>query len=109
MTLAPEGTAQDTFSDIPPEDGLRYAKMFPDHATPAFQEKLTYPGYNDVDVSFIVCTEDKVIPVEAQRAFIEWIKMSSGKDVKVRELKAGHAPTIGHTDAVADIVKDLIG
>jgi pimeloyl-ACP methyl ester carboxylesterase len=108
MTLDPKGHASSTFSDLPADEALELAKQMPEHSTPSFKEALTYPGYNDVEVHYIVCEQDKIIPPMYQRGMIEAVKMSAGKDVKVHSLDSGHVPVISQPDNVSKIVKKII-
>ncbi|KAH6963087.1 Alpha/beta hydrolase fold-1 [Fusarium avenaceum] len=108
MTLDPKGHASSTFSDLPADEALELAKQMPEHSTPSFKEPLTYPGYNDVEVHYIVCEQDKIIPPMFQRGMIEAVKMSAGKDVKVHSLDSGHVPVISQPDNVSKIVKKII-
>ncbi|KAF4448761.1 hypothetical protein F53441_7868 [Fusarium austroafricanum] len=108
MTVTAEGSAPITFSDLPADQALDLAKQMPEHSTPSFREPLTYAGYNDVDVHYIVCEQDRVIPPQFQRAMIEGVKLSTGKDVAVHGLDSGHVPTISQPDNVSKLVKEII-
>jgi predicted esterase len=108
MSLSPAGNARVTFSDLPEDEALKWANRMSEHSTPSFKEKLTYPGYNDAEVHYIFCEEDKVIPPEFQQAMIEVIKSSSGKDVKVHNIKSGHGPTHSQPDNLAKILKEIV-
>ncbi|KAF4338936.1 hypothetical protein FBEOM_7112 [Fusarium beomiforme] len=109
MTLDPEGHAKYTFSDLPFEQALELAKQMPEHSTASFREPLTYPGYNDVDVHYILCEQDQIIPPQFQRAMIEGAKALSGREVTVHNLDSGHVPVISQPDNVSKIVKEIIG
>jgi hypothetical protein len=108
MYLAAEANAPLTFSDLPAEQGLALAKQMSWHSTPSFKEKLTYAGYNDVEVHYVVCKGDMIVPLEYQYAMIELVKASSGREVGVHELDCGHAPTSSQPDNVAKIFKDIV-
>lgn len=108
MTLDPAGNAPLTFSDMPFEEGLRHVNDMADHSTPSFMEKLSYAGYNDVEVHYIVCEDDKVIPPEYQYGMIEMVKASSGREPKVHKLQSGHAPNISQPDNLVTILKDIV-
>lgn len=109
MTLDPNGHATHTFSDLPFDEALELAKQMPEHSTPSFREPLTYPGYNDVEVHYIVCEQDQIIPPQFQRAMIEGVKASSGKEVAVHSFDSGHVPTVSQPDNVSKVVKEIIG
>ncbi|KAH7310603.1 Alpha/beta hydrolase fold-1 [Stachybotrys elegans] len=107
MHLDAEASAPLTFSDLPPEEALRLAKQMPDHSTSSFREKLTYAGYNDVDVYYIVCEEDKIIPPEGQQGMIQFLK-STGKDVGVFSMKCGHCPVSSQPENLSKIITDIL-
>ncbi|KAM0195690.1 hypothetical protein ACHAPI_006242 [Fusarium lateritium] len=90
------------------DEALELAKQMPEHSTSSFKEPLTYAGYNDVEVHYIVCEQDKIIPPMFQRGMIEGVKMSAGRDVKVHSLDSGHVPVISQPDNVSKIVKRII-
>ena len=108
MSLVPEGNAPLSFSDLPLEEALRWARKMPEHSTPSFREKLTYPGYNDVECHYVVCEGDKIIPPEFQYSMIELLKKSTGRDVGVHKIDAGHIPTVSQPDNLAKIIKNII-
>ncbi|PWY83368.1 hypothetical protein BO70DRAFT_361485 [Aspergillus heteromorphus CBS 117.55] len=43
------------FSDLPPAQGLALIKLFPAHSAASFANPLTYAGYKDVPVSYLIC------------------------------------------------------
>jgi hypothetical protein len=94
---------------MPAEVGLELAKNMDVQSIASFEEKLRYPGYNDVDeIHYILCEEDKVIPPQAQEAMLELLKASTGKDSIVHRIKTGHAPSTSQSSLVVDIVKKVI-
>jgi len=107
MSLSAAENAPLTFSDLPENEALKWANRMSVHSTPSFKEKLTYPGYNDVEVHYIFCEEDKIIPPPFQQAMVELIKTSSGNEVKVHSLQSGHCPTHSQPDNVANILKEV--
>ncbi|KAF4951700.1 hypothetical protein FSARC_12851 [Fusarium sarcochroum] len=108
MSITPEGHAPTTFSDLPAEEGLRLAKEMSDHSTTSFREPLTYAGYSDVEVHYIVCEQDQIIPPQFQRGMIEAVETLTGKGVKVHNLESGHMPPISQPDNLSKIVKNII-
>jgi pimeloyl-ACP methyl ester carboxylesterase len=108
MTLDAEVNASLTFSDVPAEQALELAKQMDVHSTPSFKEKLTYPGYNDVEVHYIVCEQDLVIPPAFQRRMIEGIEASTGRDVMVHTLESGHVPISSQPENTSKIIKKVI-
>lgn len=107
MSLNAEVNASLTFSDLPADQALELAKKMEDHSTPSFKEKLTYPGYNDVEVHYIVCEQDHVIPPAFQRLMIEGIKASTQRDVTIHTLESGHVPITSQPENMAKIVEKV--
>jgi pimeloyl-ACP methyl ester carboxylesterase len=107
MKIGAEANAPITFSDLPPERALELSRAMPEHSTPSFREKLTYPGYSDVQVHYVVCEEDKLILSEHQYGMIQFVKAFTGKDVIVHKLQAGHAPTSSQPDNVVKVILDV--
>jgi predicted esterase len=90
------------FSDIPKEDALRWNAGFALHSAVSFENPLTYAGYKDVPVSYLLCDEDLVIPPQVQRQEIEMLERETGSKVDVTTIKAGHCPTVSVNEQVVE-------
>ena len=96
------------FSDLPPAEGLVWAKRFARHSAAAFADPLTHAGYRDFPVSYLVCEKDKTIPPAVQRAGIATIEEAaagaggSGRKVDVTALEADHVPMVSELQKVVD-------
>ena len=90
-----------TFSDLPPEKGVEMVKKMTYHSTPSFQDKLTYPGYKFLPVSWIYAEDDLILPPDFQRVCIEMIEKESGNKVDVHNIKTGHCPNSSAPELVA--------
>ncbi|KAK5635334.1 hypothetical protein RRF57_011046 [Xylaria bambusicola] len=98
-----EHSAAACFSDMPTkEERMYYQEQFALHSAVSFANPLTHAGYKDVPVSYLVCEDDLVIPVDWQRKEIEMLEAETGSKVDVTSIKAGHCPTIMHPDKVVD-------
>ncbi|KAI1304800.1 Alpha/beta hydrolase fold-1 [Xylaria venustula] len=97
-----EHNAATCFSDLPREQGLYYHSQFAQHSAVSFTNKLTYAGYKDVPVSYLLCEEDLVVPPEIQRREIEMIETETGSKVDVTSIKSGHCPNVSVPDKVVD-------
>lgn len=107
MSLEPEGHAPTTFSDLPHEEGVEWTKRMSEQSAPSFGTKLTYGGYKDVPVSYLLCENDVVIPPELQQSIIAMIEEESGNKVDVHKIKSDHAPWISHTDSVVEVIRQI--
>lgn len=97
-----------TFSDLPEAEAVKWVQAMSVHSVPSFKEKLTYAGYNDVDVHYIYCEKDKTILPEQQQAMISMIEQSSGRAPTIHKLDSDHCPTVSHPEELASILKILI-
>ncbi|KAF2967418.1 hypothetical protein GQX73_g6173 [Xylaria multiplex] len=97
-----EYSASICFSDLSREEGLYWHRQFSLHSAVSFTNTLTYPGYKDVPVSYLLCEDDLVIPAEIQRNEIDMIEKEAGSKVDVTSIKAGHCPNAGVPEKVVD-------
>ena len=109
MYLVPEGNASVTFNDLPYEEGLAWAKKMPGHATISFAGKLTSTSHYDIPITYVLCTNDQVIPPSHQQKMIDDMKQVSRSTVEVVELDSGHVPHMVHPDESVNIVMKAAG
>lgn len=108
MVLDPNFSGPLTFSDLPEAEAIEAAKQMSVHSVTSFQEKLSYAGYNDVDVHYILCEKDKIIAPEHQQAMIGMIEQSSGKAPTVHKMDSDHCPVITHAEELATLLKGIL-
>lgn len=72
------------------------------HSAVSFGDPLTYAGYKDVPVSYLVCEEDLVIPAGSQSRMVDLVEQESSRKVDVTKIPAGHAPNATAAQAVVD-------
>lgn len=96
------------FSDLPVAEAVALMETMPPHSATCFGNELTYAGYKDIPVSYLVCEGDLCIPVEAQRLGIEVIERVSGKKVDVTSIQAGHVPPITQPQLVIDWIMSVV-
>ncbi|KAK6836575.1 alpha/beta-hydrolase [Apiospora arundinis] len=100
-------SAQLSFNDFPLEEGKVWASKLVKHSAASFATPLTYAGYKDVAVSYLLCTADLTIPVEIQQKEIDMIERETGKKVDVTSIKSDHVPPISHPQEVIDWIVKL--
>lgn len=66
--------------------------------------EYVYSGWRDVPCWYMVTTEDRALPVEAQRMMVRMAREAGGS-VVVRELDSGHSPMLARPE---DTVKLLV-
>lgn len=109
MVAEPKGCARINFSDHPPDKGVEFAKRMLPHSAVSFTGSLIYPGYQYVPVSYLVCEDDKAVPVEVQRSIIARMQEESGHRVDVSLCKAGHFPSVSCPEKVVQVIRRATG
>ncbi|KAL4731855.1 hypothetical protein ACLX1H_000850 [Fusarium chlamydosporum] len=107
MTLTP-ASAPFVYSDLPPAEALKLAKEMPQHSTASYKEQLTYPGYQDAEVHYIICEEDELVLTEYQYGMVELLKGMTNGDVGIHKIKSGHTPNLTQPDTITEIVRQTI-
>lgn len=82
-------SGETNFSSLLPEEQIEQARRFPQHSAASFAGELTHAGYLDVDVTYVVCTEDKTLPPDFQRRTIQRM-IDAGAKVDVVEFETDH-------------------
>ncbi|KAK8075337.1 hypothetical protein PG997_010000 [Apiospora hydei] len=95
-------SAQLSFTDFPLEEGIFWAKKLVKHSAASFATPLTYSGYKDVPVSYLLCTGDLTIPAWIQQKQIDMMERETGSTVAVTRLDSDHVAPLSHPEAVVD-------
>ncbi|KAH7139881.1 Alpha/beta hydrolase fold-1 [Dactylonectria estremocensis] len=99
-----------TFSDLPQEEARKHrAKMTTFHSRHSFENRLTYPGYKHVEVHYVVCEEDRILPKEAQLALVKTLKKHSIGKVTIHSIAAGHLPLVTSPEKTLQILRGIAG
>lgn len=103
-----EATARRTFSGIPFEKGVEYAKKMSRHSAPSFIGEVTYPAYEHVPVSWVLCEKDLILTLDFQNSVIATIEKDSGNKVHVVRLDSDHCPNVGQPIELANAIRKAI-
>ncbi|KAI0854607.1 alpha/beta-hydrolase [Xylaria cubensis] len=98
----PTLTAEVVFSDLPLEEGKEWGSKLVKHSAASFTSNLTYGGYKDVPISYLIAEDDRSISSAYQRSRIEMIEHVSGNKVDVSSVNAGHVPPVSQPEQVID-------
>jgi hypothetical protein len=104
-----EESARIVFFDLPKEKGEAWMPMFPHHSAVSFGNELTYAGYKNLPVSYLLCEKDLCIPLNVQETGIKLIEEASEKKVDVTRIQADHCPNVSATDSVIQWAVDVAG
>ena len=67
-----------------------------------------YAGWRDVGVWYLHTLEDRALPVEAQRGFVEKAREEGGR-IEVREVEGGHSPMLGRVEETVGFILEAVG
>jgi pimeloyl-ACP methyl ester carboxylesterase len=65
---------------------------------------VTAQRYGSVAHTYVVCTQDRVVPEALQRRFVREIDAVLAKPTRVVELQASHSPFLSRTAELADMI-----
>lgn len=95
-------------SKIPLEESEPVVRCFTKHSAVSFANKLTYAGYNDVPVSYLLCEDDLCIPKDVQQKGIDLIERQSGRKVTVTKIDADHGPNYSAPEKVVNWILSVV-
>lgn len=103
-----EDCARSQFPDVPLEEGVEWVKQMTMHSAASFANKLTFPGYQYLPVSWLLCEDDLILNTEFQQKTIAMIERESGNKVSVYRLRAGHFPNVSIPEDTANAISEVI-
>lgn len=92
------------FADVSKEVADRVEAGFKLQAKGAFESKVTYAAWKNIDSAYI-CELNKAIPLAAQEAMVA----QEGKWVRVDRLPSSHSPFLTMPERTAELVRRVIG
>jgi pimeloyl-ACP methyl ester carboxylesterase len=93
------------YHDLPEEEGKRWVDKLTEQALTALTEgyEAAHEGWREVPVWYVATKEDKALPVEVQRMYVQDAK-DSGADVTLRELESSHSPMLSKPQEMVDVL-----
>jgi pimeloyl-ACP methyl ester carboxylesterase len=88
------------YADCDPTDRAWAKSRLRLHSTRAIATPTSRCAWRDIPSSYIVLTEDRVLPTPAQRAF-------AAQASRIREMATSHSPMISRPEELADILLEL--
>jgi pimeloyl-ACP methyl ester carboxylesterase len=92
------------YDDLPAAEGDEWVAKLRKQSIKAFTEgrDVMYPGWQDVPVWTLITTEDRALPVEAQRMFVGMVKDFT--DITVKEIASSHSPMLSKPREVVEFI-----
>lgn len=81
--------------------------MFEEQAVSGYVDKLTWPGYSNVSVTYINTLEDQVIPPAQQQGYIDTLRAKS-PSVNVSQIDAGHFAMYTQLDKYMGVLEAIL-
>lgn len=97
------------YHDLPLDEGNYWAGKLENQSLAALTEgrERSYAGWMDVPVWYLSTTEDKALPLDAQRAFVQMAK-DAGADVIVREVQSSHSPMLSRPKETVAFILEAV-
>ncbi|KAJ0414570.1 Alpha/beta hydrolase fold-1 [Aspergillus carlsbadensis] len=89
------------YSDFLPEhnaEGL--AASLKPHSVASWMEELSYAAHRDIPATYLLCKNDRSVPVDVQRKFIAYAE----GEISTVECEAGHTPMISVSRVVVETI-----
>ncbi|KAH7127397.1 Alpha/beta hydrolase fold-1 [Dactylonectria macrodidyma] len=97
------------YHDLPEEEGNAWVAKLQKQSMKAFTEGAedAYAGWKEVPVWFVATVEDKALPFEVQKGFVQKAK-DEGGDVTLREIETSHSPMLSKPQETADVILEAV-
>ncbi|KAL8774587.1 MAG: hypothetical protein Q9209_000960 [Squamulea sp. 1 TL-2023] len=92
------------YNDLPPQAAARWAAKLRTQSRLAFASPLTYAAYRDFPSAYLMCTNDRGVPLPVQKRFVA---MAGIKDITA--IASGHSPQISQPKAVELFIRQCAG
>ncbi|KAM0542352.1 hypothetical protein ACHAPJ_012817 [Fusarium lateritium] len=86
------------YSDFSDEEASKWLPGLQHQSAAGWSTKLQYCGWREVPSVYVLCEEDKMLPVALQEQF------AGLAGSEIIRLSSGHMLQLSHTDEVADII-----
>ncbi|TGO29599.1 hypothetical protein BPAE_0013g00510 [Botrytis paeoniae] len=91
------------YSDIPRNEAQKYVEMLKEHSYKTLDSPVTTEPWRHIPSTYIVCEEDKAIPLEAQLGMIRGAQeIAEGSFGTIERTNAGHSPFISQPEWLAE-------
>ena len=93
------------YNDLPKSNTDDLTSKLVHQSKPSFYTPLTYPAYQDVSVSYLLCEQDNAIPFAAQQAMAG----IGGPNVISHVCSASHSPMLSAPGKVVEVIRGAAG
>ena len=97
------------YHDLPLEEGEYWVEKITKQAARPFihpeGREYSYAGWMDVPVWYLATTDDKALPLEAQKHMVQMAK-DAGADITVRDVDSSHSPMLSKPQETVKFIED---
>jgi len=96
------------YSDLPLDEQRYWFSQIQPHSLASAYAKTTGAAWKKIPSAYLVCEEDKSMPVIAQDRMIE-MATAEGGEVQVTRLRCGHSPFLSRVQETVEWVRRVAG
>ncbi|KAF2142727.1 uncharacterized protein K452DRAFT_226185 [Aplosporella prunicola CBS 121167] len=106
VRLRSANPASTFYNDVPADEAARLVSLLRPHSFRTFFERVTFPAWKFLPSTYIVCENDRALPLAVQERLIA----SAGEGVfAVERCDAGHSPFVSQPGFVARVIRRAAG
>jgi pimeloyl-ACP methyl ester carboxylesterase len=88
------------YHDLPLQEAQGWISKLRPQSLATFEDKTRSAAWRKIPTSYLVCEDDRAIPMEGQEAMIARIKEEGG-DIEVERLFVSHSPYVAKPEETA--------
>lgn len=102
----PNNPKHNFYHELPQAESEHWISLLRPQSLVANVSPVTCEGFREVPTSYLVCTEDRAIPIDAQRAMLEALKPT---ELRTEEIASAHSPFLSVPERAAEFVRRSAG
>ena len=102
-TVTPATPIETFYNDV--ENAEQYPGILKPHSYRTFFSKVTYPAWQYVPSTYLLCEKDMALPLHAQKGMVE----GSGGKIKAETVDASHSPFLSMPEEMAKSIRRAAG
>ena len=102
IRLDPDLAVAAFYADVEPESATAAVALLTPQPGATLGEGVTAVAWRDIPSTYVVCTQDRAIPVVVQRALAE-------RAATTIEWPTSHSPFLSHPELVIDLLASVVG
>jgi pimeloyl-ACP methyl ester carboxylesterase len=105
--VRPENPREIFYNDLDAETAAECVEQLVPFSYQCYFGKTGYAAYEDVESTFVFCTEDRAIPLQVQEGMVAGAEQQGAKFGRVVLEGSSHSPMISRPDEVAEVIRRI--